>query len=511
MENSCSKNTIKNIALSGFNKIINILLPFIVRSVLISVLGVQYLGLNSLFISILQVINLAELGVSSAIVFSMYKPIAENDENTICALMNLYKNLYKVIGSLIFLLGILIIPFLKFFIKGSYPTDINIYLLYIVYLLNTVMGYFFFAYKGALLNAHQKSGVISNINSIFIIVQNIIQIILLLIFRNYYAYIIVMPIFTVLNNVKVAILVNKMYPMYKPRGKLNKEVTKNINKKVKGLLISKICNTTKTTFDSIFISSFVGLTAVAIYSNYYYVMASILSFLVIITNAMIASVGNSLILETVEKNYSDMMKFNFIYSWISGICTVCLLCLYQPFMKLWVGEEMTYPIHIVIAFCMYFYAINLGGIRAIYHDAAGLWWEARYRAILESILNLVLNIILTARFGVFGTIVGTLISLIIVNYGYGTQIVFKYYFKGFKVKYFYFEHIKYTLVTTINCIITYFIINKINDTGILDLIIKLVICLIIPNIINYMIYRKNKYFIKSLEMFRRILISSMPS
>jgi O-antigen/teichoic acid export membrane protein len=500
-----TKNTIWNILWGILNKIINIVLPFISRTVVIYILGSEYIGLSSLFTSILQVLNLAELGISSAIVFSMYKPIAEDDDEAICALMKLYKRLYKIIGCIILAIGIMLMPFLGHFIKGTYPGDVNLYILYLLYLINTVIGYFIFAYKSALLYAHQRNALISNINSIMCLLQNTAQIIILIIFKNYYLFILIIPICTIINNISIAIAVNKLYSQYSCKGTLSKETISNIVQKVKGLMISKVCNTTRNAFDSIFISSFIGLTAVAIYSNYYYIMASILSILTIITNSMIGGIGNSIVLDSVEKNYNDMRKFNFIYSWISGVFTVCLLCLYQPFMRLWVGESMMYPMHIVIAFCTYFYAMTLGGIRAVYHDAVGLWWEARYRAIIESILNLLLNWILTPLFGILGTIIGTLISLLIVNYGYGTKILFDYYFNEYKIKTFFLDHLRYTIFVIISCIIVYYCTIIVPGNNAISFILKAIICLVLPNIIFFVAYRKNNLYMQSKEFFLRFL------
>ena len=129
MKDSRTKNALRNMIFGFFNKFVVLLFPFIIRTVIIKTLGSEYLGLNSLFISILQVLNLAELGFSAAIVYSMYKPIAENDTKTICALMNLYKKIYRVIGFTVMAIGLFLLLFLKFFIKGAYPTDINIYYL----------------------------------------------------------------------------------------------------------------------------------------------------------------------------------------------------------------------------------------------------------------------------------------------------------------------------------------------------------------------------------------------
>lgn len=188
---SRTQNAIRNIFTGVFNKIIILLFPFVIRTVIIKKLGTEYLGLSSLFTSILQVLNLTELGFSSAIVFSLYKPIAEKDDNRICSIMNFYKRIYRIIGFIILVMGLIVLPFLPNFIKGSYPSDINLYILYLIYLFNTVITYYLFAYKSALLNAMQRNDIINNVNSITVIIQYILQIIILYCTKNYYIYMII--------------------------------------------------------------------------------------------------------------------------------------------------------------------------------------------------------------------------------------------------------------------------------------------------------------------------------
>ncbi|MGN0716955.1 MAG: hypothetical protein ACI4LU_04395, partial [Treponema berlinense] len=174
-----------------------------IRTVLIKKIGIEYAGLNSLFSSILQVLNLTELGFASAVVYSMYKPIAEDDKDTICALLNFYKRVYFIIGLVILALGTAVMPFLPHLIRGNIPQDINIYVLYSIYLVNTSLSYLLFGYKNSLLNAHQRRDVISNILTITQGLMNICQLIILVTIKNYYLYVLMMPIFTVLNNVMV--------------------------------------------------------------------------------------------------------------------------------------------------------------------------------------------------------------------------------------------------------------------------------------------------------------------
>ena len=156
-----TKNAGRNIVFGCMLKIYQIVMPFIMRTLMIYYMGIQYLGLNSLFTSILQVLNLAELGVGSAMVYSMYKPIAVDDKKMICALMKLYRTYYRVIGIIIAFLGLCLVPFIPKLIKSDVPADINIYILYILNLSVTVLSYWLFAYKNCLLDAHQRTDVAS--------------------------------------------------------------------------------------------------------------------------------------------------------------------------------------------------------------------------------------------------------------------------------------------------------------------------------------------------------------
>ena len=491
---SRTKNTVRNIITGFINKFVLLIFPFIIRTILIKTLGAEYLGLNSLFTSILQVLNLTELGFSSAIVYSMYKPIANNDKKTVCALLNFYKKIYRIIGMVILLLGLILLPFLPKLIHGSYPSNINIYILYLIYLANTVITYLLFAYKNTLIIANQRNDIINNISTIVQTFQYVAQMIILCVLKNYYLYIIVQLFANVLNNLLVLYAAKKKYPDFVCEGDITKEEKKEIRKKVYGLMIQRICSTTRNSLDSIFISAMLGLNIVAIYNNYYSIMSAILAVIGVIITSMISSFGNSVAVESVEKNYNNMNKFNFIYMWIAGWCTICMLCLYQPFMKIWMGTEYMFPFSVVICFCLYFYQLKMGDMLSIFKDAAGTWFVGRYELIIETILNIILNFVLGKLFGVHGIIIATFLSLLFVGFTYGTYIIFKYYFVGMSMKKYYLSHLFYLVSTIIAALITYYICSLILIDGINGLIIKGSICIFVPNLIYFIIYFKTKNY-----------------
>lgn len=504
-------NTIRNAKYGAINKIIVLIFRFVLRTIIIKKLGSEYIGLSSLFTSILQVLNLAELGIGSSITFSLYKPVAEKDETTIRALMNLYKKIYRIIGIVVLIIGLALIPFLKDLIKGDVPSNINIYALYLIYLINSVLTYLLFAYKTILFEVHQRNDVTSKISIVLNIFQFIFQVIAVMVYKNYYLYIVTLPMLTILNNLIGAYYAKKIYPNYYCDGVVEKSKKKDIAKRVYGLVLQKICATTRNSLDSIFISAFLGLNVIAIYNNYYMIMDAIVAILSIITVSMLASVGNSIATNTIEKNCNDMNKFNFMYMWISGFCTISLACLYQPFMELWLGNKFLLPIHTVLFFCLYFYLLKMGDIISAYSQGAGLWWEGKYRALAELILNILLNYFLGKFWGLDGIILGTLISLFLVNFLYGTTIIFKHYFKGQSISKYYLNHLKYFVITFIILVINYYAIKYIPLSGLLGFIIKALICLILPNILYFIIYKRNEYFdsfieiLSNLPLFRKVI------
>lgn len=505
---SRTKNAVRNIFTGVFNKIIILIFPFLIRTVIIKELGTEYLGLSSLFTSILQVLNLTELGFSSAIIFSLYKPIAEKDDDKICSLMNFYKKIYRVIGFIILVIGLILLPFLPKLINGSYPSDINLYVLYLIYLFNTVITYYLFAYKSALLNAMQRNDIINNVNTITIIIQYTFQIIILYCTKNYYIYILVNTIMNIVNNLIIAHITKIKYPQYICKGEISKNDKTSIKKRVYGLMIQKICATTRNSFDSIFLSMFLGLNIVAIYNNYYTIMIAITGVLTIITSSITSSIGNSIATESTEKNYNDMKKFNFIYMWISGWCTICLLCLYQPFMEIWMGKENMLPCISVSLICIYFYTLKLGDILSAYYGAVGLWYEGRYRAVVETILNILLNYFLGKFFGVNGIILATVISMLLINFGYGATIIFKHYFKNISIFDYFKSHLLYSIVTFIACIVTYLLCIKIDTTLSFQLFIRGIICIIVPNFVYFICYFNNKEFKQSKEFIKNKILKN---
>ncbi len=501
-----TKNTIRNIIFGFLYRILNIFLPFFSRTAILYVLGTQYLGLSSLFSSILSFLSLAELGVGGAMVYSMYRPIAENDNETIRALLNLYRRFYRIIGTVIMALGLCLMPFLRNLIHGDIPADVNLYLLYFLYLLNAVLSYWLFAYKSAVLQAYQRNDVESKIGMIVTPISYLFMLGGMFLTKSYYGYIIWLPIFTIATNFIRVIYVDKMFPDLKPRGEISRELKRSIMKKVSALIGTKLNTVVLNAADNIVMAAFLGLTTIAVYGNYYYIMSSIIGFLGICYSAMTAGLGNSIAMESVEKNYHDFQKFSFINSWLVGWCVVCLVCLYQPFMYLWVGEKLMFPFYIVLEFGLYFYIYQIRKIPITYKDAAGIWWEDRFRPYVCMIVNVILNVILVQVIGVSGIILSTVCSLFI-SIPWENYTIFRYIFRCSSREY-YFKMFCFGLSMAIGGVVCFWLCGLLAN-GLPQLFLRMLLCLSVPNIIYAVLNCKRQEFHDTIEFVGRIVRRQM--
>lgn len=502
--NDRTKNAKRNIIFGLINKFFSICIPFLTRTFLIKTIGSEYLGIDSLFVSILQILNLSELGFSSAVIYCMYKPMAENDQPTICALLNFIKKIYKYVGLFILVIGLCLTPALSYLIKGNIPSNINLVIVYWVFLLNTVVSYLLFGYKTALLNASQRVDIISNCASIIKGLLAVAQGVALYLTYNYYYYLCLLPLSTIANNILLYFYVKKLFPEYRCYGTISQGVVSGIKKNVMGLFATKFCGGMRNSIETLSVSAFIGLTSTAIYSNYYTLISSVASICAIMVTSLVPSIGNSVVTETKDKNYQWMRSINLIYMWMSSCVAICLFSGIQLFMDLWVGEKMVFPNYVALLFPLYFYVLRMGDVKAIYQEATGLWWQNRYRAIGEIILNIILNIWLIHIWGVSGVVIATVFSLLIVNFGLGSHIVFKYYFKNGKLKEYFLDHAVFLMCTVFSGITMYGISLELGNS-IAHCIVKLLCSVCIPSLLLFLVFHKTKCFANSIEIIRKVI------
>lgn len=489
---------VSRIAIFGFlYKFVCLILPFITRTLILYLLGTSSLGIGSLFSSILSFLSLAELGFGSTIVYAMYKPISENDIETIGALLKYFRKIYRLVGITVLVIGALLMPFLPELTKKESVDGINIYVLFSIYLTNSVISYFFAGYKQSLLTAHQRGDIIYKIATVVTILVRLSEIFAIYFTKSLYVYAFMSIIGTVITNVIISIVTNRMYPEIKCKGEISNDERLEIKKRITGLIGTNMNSVVVNQADNIVISYFLGLTVVAVYGNYLTIYHAVTGFIMMFFNSMTSSIGNKLVTDNIENSYTLFKKISFINYWIVGWCSICMLCLYQPFMELWVGKNLMLPLSTVILISFYLYIYQIQRAILIFKDAAGLWYEDRFRPYVSMIFNLVSNIILVQFMGLNGVVISSIIAFF-MSIIWCNNVVFKHLFCKSTVSNL-IEMLKHTIVTIFVAVGTYFLCS-IMKNGIVGLIERAIICIVVPNLIYMFIYHRTIEFRNLLQL-----------
>lgn len=489
-----SQNSIKNTIVSMAMSIITILIGLVTQKIFIKILGTEYLGLNGLFTNILSMLAIAELGIGSAIIYSLYKPIAEDDKEKIKELIEFYKKSYRVIALIVAIIGICVIPFLGR-IVGKTDIHESITFLYLLFLFDTVSSYLL-TYKRSILYASQKTYIINSVHILYLILMNTFQILILLLTKNYIAYLVIKIIFRILENIVITMIANKMYPYIKEKAttKIDQKTKSSIIQKVKGLIFHKIGGFLVLGSDNIIISTFLGVATVGLYSNYNTILQAVNNLFSQVFSSITASVGNLLVEKENEKSYKIYKNMLFINSWMYSFSAIAILCLMEPFIKIWIGEQYLLRYEVLIILSINFYVQGMRKTSNTFKEAAGIFHEDRFVPIMESIINIVASIVFLKIFGLAGVFLGTVTSsLILFLYSYPIYVYKKLFNRTYLQ--FFKEHFEYLMISAICGIITVCIIKSIIlKNNFLQLILNGIIVIIVPNLLQYLIFRKREEF-----------------
>lgn len=498
-----SKSSAKNLVVALIGQAFGLIISFIARIIFVKFLSDEYLGLNGLFTNLLTMLSLVELGVGSALVYSLYKPLADGDNEKVKSLMDLYRKAYNIIGGVVLIIGILFIPFYRYLIS-EVPSISHLDFIYILFVLNTAISYFY-SYKRSLIICDQKRYIATIYRYVFYFLLNVFQIIVLFLTHNYILYLITQVVFTWLENICISIKADRMYPYLKDKNikKLDKKELNTISKNVRAMLFHKIGGVVVNSTDNILISKLVGLIAVGMYSNYYLITSALDTITAQFFNAITASVGN-LGACTNSKKVKETFNTTFFLNYlIYGVITVCLLILFNPFIEVWLGKKYLFDFGVVLVITICFYLKGIRKTCLTFKDALGLFWQDRYKPIIESIINLVASIILGIKYGVLGIFMGTIISTVTTSLWIEPYILYKYYFKENIIDYLY-RFIKYTLVVVLTYLIVQKIVILISINGILGLLIKGVVSLILSILIMTIVFIKTNEIKHVKKIFKDI-------
>ncbi len=499
---SRTSNSLKNVRYATLLKLLVVVVNFLARRVFITVLTDEYLGLNGTFANILSVLSLAELGVGTAITFSMYQPLAEHDDERLLSLMALYRKYYRIIGCVIAVVGAALTPALPYLIHDI-PNVPHIEIIYLMFVFDSAMSYFF-VYKQSIIIADQKQYIVTTYQNITAVCMVLVQIVLLLITKNYFVYLGVKLVSTLTNNMLLARKADKLYPFLKKKEiqPLPADVQQGISRNIRATMMHRIGSVVVFETDNVLIMYFIGAIAVGFYSNYLMITRGLQDIYILIYRAITASVGNLCAEEDKSHAQAVFWKLDFFTRWLYGFSSICLLVLLNPFISsVWLKENYLFSMPIVLLMCVNFYVTGLRQSSLTFRDAMGLYWYDRYKAIFESLINLVVSVILAIPYGIVGIFIGTFVSTMTTCFWIEPYMLFKHGFHANVGAYFrkYGLHTLYTVIIGAG---TWYLASLLPELGFLPFVGKLFICAIVPNLCYWLIYGRTEEFRYAVDLLK---------
>ncbi len=425
--NDRTSNSLRNTKTILVIYVLNTVLQFVGRNIFLHFLSVEYLGINGLFSNILSMLNLAELGIGSAMAYALYKPCAESNYELISQIMALYRRLYTAIGLGILLIGSALMPFLEFFINDPPKNvgDIRIY--YLLYVFSSAVTYFV-SYKRTLIVCYQKQYIITFANFVRNIVAFLLELLILACTGSFLLYLISRIASAILEDVALMLIANRMYPYVKGKKELPpSDISKAIRKNIAAMSFHKIGGVVVNGTDNIIITKFVSLTATGLYSNYAIVLTAFTSLVTQIFGAITASVGNLISLDGDNDNvYSVFKRIYFINFIIYAFAGIGVYILFNDIICLWLGNQYVLTKYAVACAVLSFITNGMRRTVLMFKDAYGLFWKDRYKPLLEALCNIALSIPLAIKYGIAGTFAGTIITNIFVSGLIESYVLFKH-------------------------------------------------------------------------------------
>ena len=488
-----TKKSIINTIVSFGSQFVLILLGFLSRRVLIYNVGVQYLGINGLMSNILTIFSLAESGIGVAIGYALYKPLAENDVEQIKSLMQFFKRTYRALAVGTAVIGMAFYPLLPFFLKDNTAPDANI--VYLMFLFSSVVSYLW-VYKTTLNSSDQNKYLYTIANTVTQILILVLKVLVLYFTRNYILYLSIDIGSTVIKNLIFCRIVDKRYPYLKDKNvrKLNAETRKGLFTNIKALFLGKIGYIVSQCSDNLVISSIVSVTAVGMYSNYTTLISSVSGFVSTFSDGVTASMGNLIASDTKERAYAIYKKIDFINFWLYTFSAICLLCLIEPFVAIWLGESFVLSKGILLLSVLPYYLRGLNSGIDIVKNAAGLYHPDRYVPMCEAFLNMGISLALAPRYGVTGVLLGTLISFLVFSFWTKPYFVYRDVFCVRFSKYVALEGRK-IIISILIAMATWYVVSLVSlPNMILNFCVKTAISLAMSNGLLIVIYCKSEEF-----------------
>lgn len=482
-----------NTTVAVISRMVAILMGFATRVVFTRTLSESYVGINGLFTDILNVLSLTELGVGTAITYALYRPIAQKDIRRQQILMRMYRTFYRGTAICIAVAGLVLIPFMDVLMKNRPDVD-HLILIYLLYLANSVLSYLLI-YKKTLIEAYQMNYLVLLYQTAFLVLQDICQMIILVTTHNFILFLVIFIICTLMNNILISRKADQLFPYLRERcnEKLDKDERHNIYQNIKAMLMHKLGSVVVNNTDNLIISSFVGVISVGIYSNYYLLIGSIRQIIDQVFQGITASVGN---LGATEKNDRVREIFEisfFIGQWLYGFAAICLYELLNPFVEISFGERYLFTKDIVLILCINFFINGTRKAVLTFRDSMGLFWFDRYKALVEAALNIVISIVLVKMYGTLGVFLGTFCSTLLTSVWVEPYVLYRHRLDKSPCM-FYLQYAMYVGIMGIIWFITDGICNFVTGDVWVVLLVRLLICIIVPNVLLLCVYFRKKEF-----------------
>lgn len=471
-------------------QVLQMVLGFVSRTIFIKYLAVEYLGVNGLFSNILSLLSLTELGITSAILYSLYKPLAEKDEKKLSGLVNFFAKVYRNIALIIAAIGLTLIPFLHQIVDNP-PKQLanDLILIYLLFLFNTVSSYFL-QYKASLLHADQKSYEVSKNNILVFLLQNSLQILILVLFQNFILYLIIQSVMQLSGNLMISRKVNQLYPFLKKYKSetIDAETKSKIYSNVKSTGIVKVSGLLVNSTDNIILNYFSGLAMVGLLSNYNLLIGLASGLIMQVFANIRGSIAHINVTESHEKKIATFNTVNFANFWVYGWASVSIVFLLNDFIQIWIGEKYLLSIWAVVALALNFYMFGMQNAVWTFKSTFGIFKEGRYIVFFTALINLVLSFVLGSIYGLEGILFATATARLVTNCWYDPYLVYKIALQLNPIEYLK-KYLFYIVIVVVSIAILFGLNVFLPKTNFLIFVVKVLLCLIIPNIVIYLFCR----------------------
>ncbi|MBR4073263.1 MAG: oligosaccharide flippase family protein [Clostridia bacterium] len=498
-----------NTTVGIIQKVVTVIANLVIQIIFVRTLGEQYAGISALFTSVLTVLAFADLGIGTAIIYNLYKPIAEKNYEKIHAYLHFYSTAYRIVSLVVILGGIVALPLLPFIVIDVPAISENINIIFLLFVADTAVSYLY-VYKATFLNACQENYVVSAVHSVAIICKTIGIAVFLTLFKSYYAYLVFSIITTFMQNIVVSLIADKKYSFLKEKSKtrLNKGEKKQIYNNVFAMSLYKVSGTVLNSTDNIIISNMSGTVQVGLLSNQILIVRQIYDVVIQFFSSVTSSVGNLSTENRTDYENKILNTLRFIAFWIFMFCSISIFVLSPPFIKLAFGEQYIVAYPVLFFMCFDFYVKGMINPVSAFRTSHGLFVQGKYRPLIMAVLNIILSVFFMKLFGIFGVFAATVVSRLLTQFWFDPYIVYKHIFNKNPTKYFV-KSIIWFLFTCVVGGLTWYIASFVTTQSlILNIFLKAIVCILVPNILVIVFFCKTEEFKKTvsivLQLFKGI-------